>query len=141
MIISQPDGPTDGKETMNIIKPTKTEMAKAEKLVIAYKESGNASNRFGVDAGNVLAFAIAHFTITKASVLPTGSGDRKRALADATVIGCDWYGAMGQNPTDPTKKPSQFFEQRLVRAMAHAGHAGSWAWTQTETDGWVLSQA
>jgi len=126
---------------MKIIKPTKTEKAKAEKLVAEYKASGNASNRFHADAGNVLALAIAHFTITKASVLPTGSGDRKRALADATVIGCDWYGAMGQNPTAPTKKPSQFFEQRLVRAMAHAGHAGSWAWTLTESDGWVLSQA
>lgn len=126
---------------MKIIKPTKSELAKAEKLVAEYKASPISSNRFGVDAGNVLAFAIAHFTITKASVLPTGSGDRKRALADATVIGCDWYGAMGQNPTDPTKKPSQFFEQRLVRAMAHAGHAGTWAWTQTEADGWVLSQA
>ena len=125
---------------MKNIKPTKTEMAKARQLVIAYKKSGIASNRFGVDEGNVLAFAIAHYTITKASILPTGSGDRKRSLADATVISCDWYGVMGQDPTDPTKKPSQFFEQRLVRAMAHAGHGMAWAWTQTETDGWVLSQ-
>jgi hypothetical protein len=122
---------------MKTIKPTKTELAKAAKIVADYKASGIASNRFANDEANAYAFAIAYFTIHKADVLPTGSGDRKRAVGQATVIEGDWFGMMDRT----TGRPDQFFEQRIKRAMAHAGYEGSWAWTHTDEAGWVLSQA
>jgi len=113
--------------TQGMRKPTEAEYANAAEAVEAYAASGNASNRFARDAGNVAMFAIALTLADRMDLAPSGLSDRRDWVRNGgSAITADWDGLVPGG-----SRPDQKCQRRLMSALAmRSGRAGRLDWVR-----------
>lgn len=118
-------------KTQGMPKPTKADYADAAQAVEDYATSGNASNRFARDAGNVAMFLIALTLADRMNIAPSGLADRKGWVRDGgSAITADWDGLVPGG-----SRPDQKCQRRLISALGlRSGRAVRLDWVRV-TDG------
>jgi len=112
-------------------RPTKAEYAAAADAVTAYADSGNASNRFARDAGNVVMFLIALTLADRMDIAPSGLADRREWVRNGgSAITTDW-----DDLVPGVSRPDQKCQRRLISALGlRSGRAVRLDWVRV-TDG------